>query len=103
MEDRKSRGTALVTGASSGIGKELARLIALDGYDLILVARRAERLETLARELSVSNGISARVVARDLSRPGSASELAAELERERLDVRVLVNSAGLGASGRFWK
>jgi short-subunit dehydrogenase len=103
MKVHGSSGTALVTGASSGIGKELARLAAADGYDLILVARRQERLETLAREISVTHGVSARVIARDLADPATPRQIFEELERERTAVDVLVNNAGLGIYGRFWK
>ena len=103
MKAHGSSGTALVTGASSGIGKELARLAAADGYDLILVARRQERLETLARETSVTHGVSARVIARDLADPATPKQIFEELERERTAVDVLVNNAGLGIYGRFWK
>ncbi len=103
MKSRGSSGNALVTGASSGIGKELARLIAADGYDLVLVARRRERLEELARELSVAHGVSARVIAADLADPASPKRIADELETERIAVDVLVNNAGLGIYGRLWK
>jgi uncharacterized protein len=99
--NREHSQTALVTGASSGIGRELARLLAEDGLDLVLVARRSGRLEDLARELSVAYGISARVLASDLASPSSPGEIVEGLARERLDVNVLVNSAGLGVYGRF--
>ena len=103
MKSRGSSGNALVTGASSGIGKELARLIAADGYDLVLVARRQERLEELARELSVAHGVSARVIIADLADPASPKRIVEELETERIAVDVLVNNAGLGIYGRLWK
>src|SRR5512138_3707390 len=108
MRDRanqavKTRGTTLVTGASSGIGRELAKLAAADGYDLILVARRQERLDTLARELSVAHGVSARVIPGDLADPGGPRRIVQEIEKEKLAVDVLVNNAGLGVYGRFWK
>jgi len=103
VKPRHSLKTALVTGASSGIGRELARLLAEEGLDLVLVARRSDRLEDLARELSVAHGVSARVLARDLASPSSAREIVEELERERLEVDVLVNSAGFGVYGRFWE
>ncbi|HLN57107.1 MAG TPA: SDR family oxidoreductase, partial [Thermoanaerobaculia bacterium] len=102
MKPRGSSGNALVTGASSGIGKELARLIAADGYDLVLVARRQERLEELARELSVAHGVSARVIAADLADPDSPKRIVEELEAERIAVDVLVNNAGFGIYGRLW-
>ena len=99
----KAHGTAIVTGASSGIGKELAKLAAAEGYDLILVARRQERLDALARELSVAHGVSARVIPGDLADPGGPKRIVQEIEKEKLDVDVLVNNAGLGVYGRFWK
>jgi short-subunit dehydrogenase len=95
--------TALVTGASSGIGLEMARILARDGLDLVLVARRRHKLEALARELSVTHGVSARVIAKDLARRASSAEIAGELEDERVTIDVLVNNAGLGLYGRFWK
>jgi uncharacterized protein len=103
MKHRALPGIAVVTGASSGIGKELAKLIAADGYDLVLVARRQERLDSLARELSVAHGISARVLAADLADPKSPERLVEELEKEKLSIDVLVNNAGLGIYGRLWE
>jgi hypothetical protein len=84
--------TALVTGASSGIGRDLARLLAADGYDVVLVARRADALEALAAELG-----GARVLAADLADPAAPAKLAAEVP----DVDVLVNNAGVGDYGPF--
>jgi uncharacterized protein len=95
--------TALVTGASSGIGRELAKLLAREGHDLVLVARRREALEELARELAVKHGVAVRVIAKDLTAPDSTAEIFDELERERLSVDILVNNAGLGLHGRFWE
>jgi hypothetical protein len=95
--------TALVTGASSGIGREFAKLLAREGHDLVLVARRREALEELARELAVKHGVAARVIAKDLTAPDSTAEIFDELERERLSVDILVNNAGLGLHGRFWE
>jgi len=95
--------TALVTGASSGIGEELARLAAADGCDLILVSRRQETLESLARELSVAHGVSARVIAADLNDPEAPRRIVEEIEKEKIPVDILVNSAGLGAYGRFFE
>src|SRR5262245_7622605 len=95
--------TALITGASSGIGLELAKLAADDGCNLILVSRRQERLESLARELSVAHGISARVLTADLADPKAAERIAADLRKEQVGVDVLVNNAGLGLYGPFSK
>lgn len=92
-----------MTGASSGIGTELARLAAVDGHDVVLVARRQERLESLARDLSVAHGVSARVIVADLAEAGAAVRIADEIEREKISVEVLVNNAGLGVYGRFFE
>lgn len=101
MKVRESVGTALVTGASSGIGEELARVAAADGYDLILVARRQDRLDSLARELCLAHGVSARVFSEDLADSDASSRIVAEIEKEKLSVDVLVNNAGLGVYGPF--
>jgi short-subunit dehydrogenase len=98
-----TRPTALVTGASSGIGRELAKALARDGHDLVLVARRRERLEELARELSVEHGVSVRAIAKDLADPTSCGEIAGELDAEKIAVDVLVNNAGFGVYGPFWR
>jgi short-subunit dehydrogenase len=94
------RPVAVVTGASSGIGSDLARELARDGYDLVLVARRAEPMERLAEELK-AYGSSAIVIAADLSKPGAATSLAGELDSLGLAVDVLINNAGVGGHGRF--
>ena len=95
------RPTALVTGASSGIGRELAILLARDGHDLVLVARDEARLEALARELSDTHGARSTVLARDLSRPDGPAGVLDELRRAAIQVDVLVNNAGIGVWGFF--
>src|SRR5215472_8517663 len=95
-----SRPRALVTGASSGIGIELARQLARDGHDLVLSARRAAPMHALAAELG-AHGADSVVIPVDLSKPGAASELAAAVETRGLTIDVLVNNAGLGGIGRF--
>jgi short-subunit dehydrogenase len=89
--------TALITGASSGIGYELAKLFAADGHDLILVARRKERLDALAEELIREHGVSVDVVPTDLSRPAAAETLFNALGERPVDY--LVNNAGFGNYG----
>jgi short-subunit dehydrogenase len=95
-----TRPLALVTGASSGIGADLARELAHDGYDLVLTARNTAALEKLAAELAV-HGATGTVIAADLNQPGAAASLANAIEARGLTIEVLVNNAGLGAVGRF--
>jgi short-subunit dehydrogenase len=92
---------AVVTGASSGIGREFARLAAGDGYEVVLVARRRERLEELARELTGTFGVAAIPLAADLSNPAAPERIFREVTGSRPDVDLLVNAAGLGVHGMF--
>jgi uncharacterized protein len=94
------RPLAVVTGASSGIGAELARELAGDGYDLVLAARTLAPMEALATELE-ARGANSVVIAADLSKPGAATTLADAIDTRGLQVDVLVNNAGIGATGRF--
>lgn len=94
--------TALVTGASSGIGFELARVLARENIDLILVARSLDKLQALQKELS-SLGRKVDVIAHDLSVPGSALELYKKTQSLGLNVDYLVNNAGFGEFGDFYK
>jgi uncharacterized protein len=91
----------LITGASSGIGEAFARRLARDGRHLVLVARRAERLQALAGELESERGITAHVVPTDLTHPGAVQALADEIARRGLTVDWLVNNAGFGTYGLF--
>lgn len=93
--------TALITGASSGIGQAFARLLAQAGCHLILTARRREKLEALARELSAGHGIQVEVVGLDLSEPGAAAKLHKQVQVLKREVRLLINNAGVGVSGPF--
>ena len=92
--------TALITGASSGIGLELAREFASHRHDVILVARSEEKLRALARELE-SNGVRADVVAADLSSPSSPRTIVEAFASQGREIDVLVNNAGYGLFGRF--
>jgi uncharacterized protein len=96
---RRQGETVLITGASSGIGRELARLFASDGADLVLIARSEGRLRELAGELAATYGVKAQVMPADLSRPASPGEIAEALAQQHIQVDVLVNNAGFGAHG----
>ena len=95
--------TALVTGASAGLGAAFAQLFAADKHDLLLVARRRDRLLALSQELAKSHGITAHVFAADLGTPHGPTEVIAEVQRLGLAIDFLVNNAGFGTSGAFVK
>jgi short-subunit dehydrogenase len=96
--DRK---TALITGASSGIGLELARIFAREGYNLVLVARNGDRLRQLASELEKADGARSLILATDLTDPGAAAYVLDQTTRAGLQLDVLVNNAGFGQYGLF--
>ena len=93
--------TALVTGASSGIGKAFAELLAHKGYALVLTARRGDRLEELGQALRQHHGVETHTIAADLSAPDAAATIAAELQRKGLTIDLLVNNAGYGVPGSY--
>ena len=99
MTDR----VTLITGASAGIGAELARVFASKGHRLALVARRADRLETLAGEIVAAGGIRPIVIACDLQQPDGGDKVAAALVAESVEVEYVVNNAGFGKFGRAIK
>ena len=100
MAPTEDRPLALVTGASSGIGRELARVFAREGWDTILVARRAEALRELAAELEAA-GVDAHVLPADLAHPDGPTRVFDEVAARGLSIDALVNNAGLGSWGRF--
>ena len=101
MTPSKSCRAVLITGASAGIGQELARVCAANNHDLILVARRKQRLATLARELARKHSINAVPIAMDLAADGAADALHDAVEQKGLGVDVLINNAGVAFSGRY--
>lgn len=93
--------TALVTGASMGIGVDLAECFAKDGYDLILTARSADALDEVATRLAAQYDVTATAIPGDLAQPGGGEKLAADIAARGLYVNVLVNNAGYGIAGAF--
>ncbi|MBM4166063.1 MAG: SDR family oxidoreductase [Ignavibacteria bacterium] len=93
--------TVLITGASSGIGLELSRLFADDGYRLIMVARESKKLKEAAGELQLKYVVPINTIVKDLSDPNAPSEIFNQLQKEHITVDVLVNNAGFGTYGNF--
>jgi short-subunit dehydrogenase len=93
--------TALITGASGGIGEHLARVLGAHKHDLVLVARNAERLQALSGELSRAFGVQCRVLAANLEDPAAPAQIFNALSGQGVTIDVLVNNAGFGARGAF--
>jgi len=93
--------TVLITGASGGIGEELARLFAAHGHDLVLVARTEDKLQSLSGELARAHGIQARALAADLADPAAPPRIFETLREQGVSIDILVNNAGFGATGAF--
>jgi short-subunit dehydrogenase len=97
------RKTALVTGASAGIGKALAKELAARGFDLVVTARRLDRLEEVAREIGAAYGVHVEVVTADLADPNAPQALFDEIARRGVAIDVLVNNAGYGLGVKYTK
>jgi short-subunit dehydrogenase len=92
---------ALVTGASAGIGEALARVFAARGFNLVLTARRADRLAALAQELKTAHGVETRAIPADLARPEACAALIEALNKDGVIIDVLINNAGYGVPGLY--
>ena len=99
----QTAGTALITGASAGIGRDYARYLAARNYDLVLTARRTARLTKLAKELEKAFEIKVTVLPADLDKPETPAKLAAEIKKRKIHIDYLVNNAGYSLVGRFTK
>jgi len=97
----QNQSTALITGASGGIGKALAEVMAKKGHPLVLVARSKDKLTRLQEQLQDHHGVSVKVMAHDLSQPEARRVIVDILEKEKTEVDILVNNAGLGDHGAF--
>jgi len=95
--------TALITGASSGIGKSIAQLMASKGINLVVTARRLEALEELKKELEVAHKVNVNCISLDLAKPDSAQSLFDEVQQLGIDIDYLVNNAGFGGRGLFYE
>ena len=93
--------TALITGASGGIGHELAKLFAQDGYNLVVIARSQEKLAQVAQELQSKFGILVKAIPKDLAIPTAPEEIFTELQNEGITIHFLVNNAGFATYGLF--
>jgi uncharacterized protein len=96
-----TKGIALITGASMGLGEELARLFAKDGHGLVLAARSEAKLEALAKQLKEAHGIEVHVAKTDLTDPKAPERLRDFVKERGLEISFLVNNAGFGSSGAF--
>jgi hypothetical protein len=97
----QGRKTALITGASGGIGYEFARIFAREGYNLVLVARTESKLAQIKGDLEKKHGISVKVLAKDLAEPSAPQEIFSELQGESISVDALINNAGFTVYGPF--
>ncbi len=92
---------ALITGASSGIGKEFARIHAERGGDLVIIARREDRLKELKKELEKKHKVKVMIITKDLTQPNAAKEIYDEVKKAKIKIDYLINNAGFGGLGKF--
>lgn len=95
--------TALITGASSGIGKELTLIHAQRGGNLVLVARSEDKLNAIKQHIEEKYKTEVLVIAKDLSEPGAAAEIYAQTQKKGIKISVLINNAGFGLHGKFYQ
>jgi short-subunit dehydrogenase len=95
------RKTALITGASSGIGYELSKVFAKNGYNLVLVSRNTEKLKTISGEIQKQHDVQVKVISKDLGKSTAPQELYDEVTADGIHIDVLVNNAGIGTYGKF--
>lgn len=98
---KNTKKLALITGASTGIGKELSRIHAEKGGDLIIVARRKDKLIELKSELESKYAVNVMIITKDLSEPNAPKEIYEEVKSAGLEVNYLINNAGFGGVGKF--
>ena len=96
-----SNKVALITGASSGIGKELAHIHAEKGGDIVIVARSKDKLEQLKTELESKHGVQVKIIAKDLGKPEAPKEIYDWIKKEGIQIEYLINNAGFGGRGKF--
>ena len=94
---------ALITGASTGIGREMAHIAAREGYDVVLVARSASQLEQVGNELRQKFASKVTILPRDLTKPNTPRQIFDDINSAGTELHVLVNNAGFGLVGRFWE
>jgi len=94
--------TALITGASAGIGLEFAKIFANEKYDLVITARNENKLNELANEIKNKHNVNVRVIAKDLSKQNAGEEIFNELKNESIVTDVLINNAGFGVFDNYW-
>ncbi len=94
--------TALITGASAGIGLEFAKIFAKEKYDLVITARNETKLNELANEIKNNHNVNVKVIAKDLSKQNAGEEIFDELKNENIVTDVLINNAGFGVFDNYW-